>query len=86
MSKRRRQRTNPSIHDDNGHEMPEENEGPRRFAMVFYRDKPGWRLVECSIPQEVVDQYVAKRHEPDALPIVAAKAEAALMRMTAGRR
>jgi hypothetical protein len=90
MSRRRKKpadpRQNPSTHDDSAPEIPTENVGPMRFAMVVYRDKPGWRLVECEIPQEIVDRYTVKRHEPDALQMVSAKVEGALMHMTAGRR
>ena len=84
--KRGRPRKNPTTYDDSGPELPAENEGPMRFAMVVFRDSPGWRLVECEIPQEVVERYTTRRHEPDALAIVNAKVEGAHMHMTAGRR
>lgn len=84
--KRGRPRKNPSAHDSGAPLLAEANEGPMRFAMVVYRDKPGWRMVECEIPQEIVERYAVRRHEPDALGIVAAKMDNALMHATAGRR
>lgn len=88
--RKRRRIIGPEHQETAGDPNPETGEpadmGELRTAYVVFRDRPGWRLVECRIPHDVMERYEVKRHEPDGLGIVAAKMEGALLHMTAGRR
>ncbi len=60
------------------------NPGPLRLGYMWHRNPVGWVLTEVAIPQDVVDKYTTRKHEPDVIGMVSVRVQQGIERSADG--